>query len=51
MIPNQFTPECHKIYITELSKTPTVKSKRKKKIIHKKSEMCNTKQKDRKLNK
>jgi len=32
MIPKQFIPECHKIHIVALPKTPNAKDKRKKKV-------------------
>lgn len=35
MIPNQFNPECHKIHIIALPKTPNVQGKRKRKDIKK----------------
>lgn len=38
MIPNQFTPECHKIHITAPPRTPNVKGKRKRKDANKKNE-------------
>ncbi|XP_014481108.1 PREDICTED: Fanconi anemia group M protein isoform X2 [Dinoponera quadriceps] len=46
MIPNQFNPECHKIHITALPKTPNVKGKRKRKDANKKNEASSTKQKE-----
>nr|XP_012225008.1 PREDICTED: Fanconi anemia group M protein homolog [Linepithema humile] len=44
MIPKQFIPECHKIHIVALPKTPNVKGRKKKKIINKKNEASSTKQ-------
>lgn len=49
MIPNQFTPECHKIHITVLPKTPSVKGKRKRKNVDKKNEAFNMKEKEGKF--
>jgi len=46
MIPNQFTPECHKMHIIALPKTPNEKNKRGKKNINKKKEAFNMKQKE-----
>ncbi|XP_025986160.1 Fanconi anemia group M protein isoform X2 [Solenopsis invicta] len=46
MIPNQFTPECHKIHITVLPKTPLVKDKRKRKNISKLNDAFSMKQKE-----
>ncbi|XP_011057672.1 PREDICTED: Fanconi anemia group M protein isoform X2 [Acromyrmex echinatior] len=46
MIPNQFTPECHKMHIIALPKTPNEKGKRGKKNINKKKEVFNMKQKE-----
>lgn len=51
MIPNQFTPECHKIHIIALPKTPNVKGVRRKKAINRKNEARSTKQKDGKFHK
>lgn len=48
MIPNQFTPECHKIHITVLPKTPSIKDKRKRKNVNKKNEAFNMKEKESK---
>ncbi|XP_036140271.1 Fanconi anemia group M protein [Monomorium pharaonis] len=46
MIPNQFTPECHKIHITPLqSATPVINRKRKRKNVNERNEASNTKQK------
>ncbi|XP_011638358.1 LOW QUALITY PROTEIN: ATP-dependent DNA helicase MPH1 [Pogonomyrmex barbatus] len=45
MIPNQFTPECHKIHIIVSPKTPNVKNK-KKKDINKKKQISRMKQKE-----
>ncbi|KAL6266593.1 hypothetical protein P5V15_003439 [Pogonomyrmex californicus] len=45
MIPNQFTPECHKIHIVVSPKTPNVKNK-KKKDINKKKQTSKMKQKE-----
>ena len=44
MIPDQFAPECHKIHIVALPKTPNLKGKRKRKVVEKKNEASNTKQ-------
>lgn len=49
MIPNQFTPECHKIHIAVLPKTPIVKGKRKRQKINKKNEASNMKEKESKF--
>lgn len=49
MIPNQFTPECHKIHITALPKTPNIKDKRKRKNVNKKNEAFNMKEKESKF--
>ncbi|KYN11617.1 PREDICTED: Fanconi anemia group M protein [Trachymyrmex cornetzi] len=46
MIPNQFTPECHKMHIIALPKTPNEKGKKGKKNINKKKETFNMKQKE-----
>ncbi|XP_032678779.1 Fanconi anemia group M protein isoform X2 [Odontomachus brunneus] len=46
MIPNQFTPECHMMYINVLPKTPNVKGRKRKKNINKKDEASSTKQKE-----
>ncbi|XP_077280800.1 FA complementation group M [Temnothorax americanus] len=46
MIPDQFTPECHKIHITVLPKTPNLKSKGKRKNVDKKNEASDVKQKE-----
>jgi len=46
MIPKQFTPECHKIHIIALPRTPHVKSKKKRKDILKKNEAVSTKEKE-----
>lgn len=48
MIPSEFTPECHKMHITVLPKTPKVKGKRKRKSDSKKNETSSTKQKESK---
>lgn len=46
MIPNQFTPECHKIHIVALPKTPNVKNKRKRKVVDKRNEASSAKQRE-----
>ncbi|XP_024868330.1 Fanconi anemia group M protein, partial [Temnothorax curvispinosus] len=46
MIPDQFTPECHKIHITVLPKTPNLKGKGKRKNVNKKNEASDVKQKE-----
>ncbi|KAL0100188.1 hypothetical protein PUN28_019546 [Cardiocondyla obscurior] len=47
MIPNQFTPECHKIHIKVLPKTPSIKkNKGKRKIVNEKNEASSMKQKE-----
>lgn len=46
MIPNQFTPECHMMYISVLPKTPNVKGRKKKKNVNKKNEASSTKPKE-----
>ncbi|XP_011685294.1 PREDICTED: Fanconi anemia group M protein isoform X2 [Wasmannia auropunctata] len=46
MIPDQFTPECHKIHIIALPKTPNVKGKKRKHNVLKKSEASAMKQKE-----
>lgn len=46
MIPKQFIPECHKIHIIRLPKTPNVKGKKKKAVVNKKNEASSTKQKE-----
>ncbi|XP_070530215.1 Fanconi anemia group M protein-like isoform X2 [Cardiocondyla obscurior] len=47
MIPNEFTPECHKIHITVLPKTPSIKkNKEKRKNVNEKNETSNMKQKE-----
>ncbi|XP_018404700.1 PREDICTED: Fanconi anemia group M protein [Cyphomyrmex costatus] len=46
MIPNQFTPECHKMHIIALPKTPNVKEKRRKKNVNKRKEAFSVKQKE-----
>ncbi|EZA57930.1 Fanconi anemia group M protein [Ooceraea biroi] len=46
MIPKQFTPECHKIHIIALPRTPHIKEKRKRKNVLKKNEAPNAKQKE-----
>jgi len=46
MIPNQFTPECHKIHIIAVPETPDVKCKKRKQNANKKNEASTMKQKE-----
>jgi len=46
MIPNQFTPECHKIHIIAVPETPDVKCKKRKRNANKKNEVSIMKQKE-----